>query len=251
MLEDSSDSDEYFNQLEATPLIEKFSFLDRSRGSNSKTSDIFDTDKFTSYLIAAESKNEDVARRIANDVVKFFNTVPHGSNAKYTDIILNTSSLLSYIHDLRQQNLAPSTIIDKLRNLRLVIEYIISEENATMSNVELSRKCEETNKWIQKRAKNLRKDVRLQKFANAIKGEQAVDNADNPGDFFSDPDVKGRVNEILDVAETRELCNDEHRIVIAYLAAKIMYKNTQRPGVVENMTITELMPGKTRRMERY
>ena len=76
-------------------------------------------------------------------------------------------------------------------------------------------------------------------FKNAIKGEQAVDNPENPNDFCSDPDVKRKVNKILEMAATGEISIDNHHTVLAYLAAKIMYKNSQRPGVVENMTIKE------------
>ena len=89
---------------------------------DSKTSDIFDKEEFSHYLVAAEGKYKDVANRISIDVVKFFNSVPHGSDDKHIDTILNTSTLVEYIHTLKQRSLAPSTIIDKLRNLRLCIE---------------------------------------------------------------------------------------------------------------------------------
>ena len=66
-----------------------------------------------------------------------------------------------------------------------------------------------------------------------------MDNAENQNDFCSDPDVKRKVNKMLEMAETGENNIDDHHTVLAYLAAKIMYKNSQRPGVVEIMTIKE------------
>ena len=186
--------------------------------------------------MAAEGKDQEVANRIAIDVVKFFNSIP---NAKHTDIILNTSTLVEYIHTLKERDLAPSTIIDKLRNLRLCIEYL-STCKLAIDSTTTSSKCEETIKWLQKRAKVLRKDVRMQQFSNAMKGENAVDNAGNPRDFWSNPDVKKEVYTILKKAETGDhLTNNEHSTVLAYLAAILIYKNSQRPGVVENMTIHE------------
>ena len=65
-----------------------------------------------------------VANRISIDVAKFFNGVSHNSDAIHINIILNTSNLVKYIHSLKQKSLAPSTIIDKLGNLRLFIEYL-------------------------------------------------------------------------------------------------------------------------------
>ena len=62
---------------------------------------------------------------------------------------------------------------------------------------------------------------------------------DNQKDFWANADVKREVNNILKKTKTTDLNNDEYTTVLAYLAAIIMYKNSQRPGVVENMTINE------------
>ena len=185
--------------------------------------------------MATEGKDQEVANRIAIDVVKFFNSIP---DAKHTDIILNTSTLVEYIHTLKERDLVPSTIIDKLRNLRLCIEYL-STYKLAIDSTTTSSKCEETIKWLQKRAKILRKDVRVQQFSNALKGENEVDNASNPKEFWSNTEVKREVHTILKKAETSDLTNNEHLTVLSYLAAILMYKNSQRPGVVENMTISE------------
>ena len=73
--------------------------------------------------------------------------------------------------------------------------------------------------WLQKRAKVLRKDVRVQQFSNAMKGENKVDNAGNPKDLWSNADVKREVNTILKKAETSDhLINKEHLTMLAHLA---------------------------------
>lgn len=100
--------------------------------------------------------------------------------------------------------------------------------------------CEATLKWLQRRAKVLRKDVKMQQFANTLRGEQEVDNANNPKDFWTDVDVKKEVHGILKKAETsHHLTKEEHSTVLAYLAAIVMYKNSQRPEVVDNITVYE------------
>ena len=200
----------------------------------SRTTDIFNREDFGQYLIAAEGKSEEAASRIATDVIKFFNKVPHTSHATHADIILKTSTLVEYIHILKQQRMAPSTIIDKLRNLRLFIEYL-----ATHSSHNIGKKCDFTMKWLQKRAKTLRKDVRKQQMTNALCGEEEVDHATNPEDFWANNEVKGDVNNILQKAQSSNINSNEHLTVLAYLAAILMFKNSQRPGVVENMTMDE------------
>ena len=59
-------------------------------------------------------------------------------------------------------------------------------------------------------------------------------------DFWNNDKVKGDVDTILDKAECNiNITSTEHSTVLAYLAANLMYKNSQRPGVVENMTVNE------------
>ena len=190
------------------------------------------------YLVAAEGKKNDVANRITTDIIKFFNSIPHTSDATHLDIILHTPNLVEYIHTLKERNLAPSTIIDKLRNLQIFIEYL-STCTTTTSQVNIGSKCETTIKWLQKRSKILRKDVKMQQFSNALRGEHEVDSASNPREFWSNANVKREIDAILKKAKTRDVTNNDYLTVQAYLAAIIMYKNGQRPGVVENMTINE------------
>lgn len=160
----------------------------------------------------------------------------HGSNASPEDIVLDVSNLTEYIHTLKQRHLVPFTTIDKLRSIHLFIEYI-SENHP--DNQHTIRKCKITQKRLGKRSKALRKDMKIQRMSNALKGERDVKLASKPKEFFSDSKVKAKVISILDKADECSYLSDEHCTILAYLAAKLMLKNSQRPGPIENMTIKE------------
>ena len=55
------------------------------------------------------------------------------------------------------------------------------------------------------------------------------------------PKVLQQVEEVIELAKGRPLIENELKVVLAYLAAHIIYLNGQRPGVVQRMTIDEWM----------
>ena len=63
--------------------------------------------------------------------------------------------------------------------------------------------------------------------------------ADDPLNFLSSTKVLKRVEQLLEIAKTRKLVRQEIFVVVAYLAAHIIFKNGQRPGVVQRMAINE------------
>ena len=48
-----------------------------------------------------------------------------------------------------------------------------------------------------------------------------------------------KVKEMIEIAKKRNLIWKELRIVLAYIAANIIYLNSQRPGVAQRMTVEE------------
>jgi len=61
--------------------------------------------------------------------------------------------------------------------------------------------------------------------------------ADNPNDFVDDPVIKSTVKAALKKAKRSMLEKSDHMLIISYLAAAIIHSNTQRPGIVQNVTI--------------
>ena len=66
-----------------------------------------------------------------------------------------------------------------------------------------------------------------------------VATADDPINFLDSPEVESSVREMLKKAKSRKLIWREIRIILAYLAAHLIFFNGQRPGIVQKMTISE------------
>ena len=57
--------------------------------------------------------------------------------------------------------------------------------------------------------------------------------------FWENQDVTSNVNIILKGKHTTLNAKEEYNLVLSYISAIIIYKNAQRPGIIENMTIHE------------
>lgn len=62
--------------------------------------------------------------------------------------------------------------------------------------------------------------------------------AESPNVFLENQDIVQTVNVILDLP-TDNISTEQYNLVIGFLAAKIIYANAQRPGVVQYMEIEE------------
>jgi len=58
-------------------------------------------------------------------------------------------------------------------------------------------------------------------------------------DFLQNKAVIAAVNTAFMHAANKMLTKYDHMLIIAYLAATIVFSNAQRPGVITNMTISE------------
>lgn len=148
-----------------------------------------------------------------------------------------------------------TTVTDKLRALRQAIEYVEylqCDEGCSQT----STKCKEVKERLKRWGKGLTKDIRKQRNKNSVKSSYdvciyfiiltqfhvlltQVKTADSPQDFISSPAVAMKVKEVMETAKGRPLIWQEISVVLAYLAANIIFLNGQRPGVVQRMTIKE------------
>ena len=66
-----------------------------------------------------------------------------------------------------------------------------------------------------------------------------VATADDPINFLDSQEVESSVRDMLQIGKSRKLIWREIRIILAYLAAHLIFFNGQRPGIVQKMTISE------------
>ena len=230
---------------------------------NSSDDHMFDIEGFVGYLqtIAGGKKTKDVAKSIAADVDKFFNTSPHSSTHRYAiplttecssnhtytnryyDVLLNIENLYNYIKELQDvKGFAPTTVAEKLRRLQLAVDYTVAIENKEQNNDAMFVRCQRIIKHLEKWRHSLSKDITKQRMKHFITSEKEVKNAADPMEFCYSQVIQQRVTEIL---TSSTICHADYNIVISFLAAHLIFPNAQRPGIVKNMTVDEFTDRET------
>ena len=96
------------------------------------TSNKFNFEGFTAYLrsTAGGNRNKSTARSITSDVMMFFSNIAESSKDKNCckiDMLFNIANLRSFLHFItHEKNYKPTTITEKIRRLKLAIQYIMS-----------------------------------------------------------------------------------------------------------------------------
>ena len=124
----------------------------------------------------------------------------------------------------------------------MAIEYTIAVENKEENNDAMFVRCQRIMKHLEKWRHSLSKDITKQRMKHFITSEKAVEKADDPMKFCNSQRLQQKVADIL---ATPTFSNADHDIVLSFLAANVIFPNAQRPGMVQNMTITEFTNRKT------
>jgi len=131
---------------------------------------------------------------------------------------------MSYIDHLKlDRQLAPSTIIDKIRHLHQAVDYTTLKLNVGPHSPP-QRKCECANLWLRKWAWSMSKDAFKQWLKQSMKSEEEIINAENPYEFWENQDVKLKV---VEAVNSKKIQADNYTLVISYLAANVIYSNAQ------------------------
>lgn len=230
-----SSSDENEKLIITTPLIDKYPFLERKNCTS-----IFDHDSFENYLTTICRKSSSTANTISMDIGIFFSSLSYGSTSKYYDVLLNVDNLRDYMKTCQdERQLAPTTIAEKLRRLELAVEYTQDKEDPQKENDAFFIRCNRIKQELSKWRRSLSKDIAMQRAKHAMKSEIDVQVADDPLDFTQNSHVIAQVNEMLELGTTTSITTREYNMILAYLAASIIFENAQRPGVVQQMTVQE------------
>ena len=89
---------------------------------------------------------------------------------------------------------------------------------------------------------SIRRDISIQRAEYALKSSTEFKNPDNPLDFLHNKEIKQEVERIMTKAskgDSEMISSQEHSMILAFLAASLIYSNVQRPGVVQHMRIAE------------
>jgi len=173
-----------------------------------------------------------VVKEITSDAIKYLATTK--TSCSWEDCLLDVQSLRAYVDRLQQgpEQLTASTIAEKIRRLKLCVEYVafLNEDNKRI------QRCTRVLMHLTKLRTPLRKEIQQRKGELRIRSRAEVGSASNPKSFLNSPKIKEDIRLALDTTN----CNTkQHKLILAYIAANIIYFNAQRPGVVQNMTIDE------------
>lgn len=139
----------------------------------------FDFNGFNEYLtsIAGGKKSTTAAKSIVTDVQNYFYYTNPAANTTlpYYDLLLDMDHLKNYLQHLQQNfQFAATTISEKIRRLRLAIEYTLHKENSTECNTSMFIRCNKILTNLIKWGKSLSKDIQHQRNKQALVSVQKV-----------------------------------------------------------------------------
>ena len=73
----------------------------------------------------------------------------------------------------------------------------------------------------------------IQRAEYALKSSREVKTSDDPLDFLKNDEVKTEIEEILmRVSKSEIISSKQYSLILAFLAASLIYSNAQRPAIV-------------------
>ena len=139
----------------------------------------FDFTGFYDYLtsIAGGKKSPSSAKSIVTDVQNYFYYTNPNSNTTlpYYDLLLDMDHLKNYLQHLQHNfQFAATTISEKIRRLKLAIEYTLHRENADECNTNMFMRCTKILTNLSKWGKSLSREIQQQRNQHALVSVQKV-----------------------------------------------------------------------------
>ena len=134
---------------------------------------------FYEYLtsIAGGKKSPSSATTIVTDIQNYFlYTNPNSNTAlPYYDLLLDMNRLKNYLQHLQNNfQFAATTISEKIRRLRIAIEYTLYKENANECNTIMFMRCTKILTNLSKWGRSITKEIRQQRNQHALVSQQEV-----------------------------------------------------------------------------
>jgi len=127
-----------------------------------------------------------------------------------------------------------STRTNKLRSLQHAIRYLInkSDDDQNTSNV-----YERFNRLITSWIKSLSKARSTQQNEHSVKMDAEVDSVEEPYNFLDSVAILEKLQKAMQKGSKMSI--DDAKLLTAYSASLLHYRNGHRSGAVRNLTINE------------
>ena len=212
---------------------------DQSIGTPSTHS--FDFEHFQTFLqgIAGGNRNEATAKSIVADVTRFFESAAGSTSLDYTTSqLLSLQNLQNFYADLKREGKAATTIAEKLRRVRDAIKYSQSLLNEEASDNQIYIRAQKAVDTVSLWVRSMAKPIKLQRQKHTQKTAGRLAFIEDPYELIRGKKMLKTIKSA--VANLRKGFNRcDAKLLTAYCAAQIIYQNSQRSGVIENVTIEE------------
>ena len=142
---------------------------------------------------------------------------------------MNVHCLRTYVDHLQERSsLTVGTIAEKIRRLKLCVEYamFLHEDERTVQRC--TRVLQQLTKW----RCSLHKEIRQRKGETRVKSKAEVAQS-----FLNSLKVQEQVKQALQSSIVSSCSPQQFKFILAYVSAHMIYRNAQRTGVVQYMNM--------------
>ena len=191
------------------------------------------------------NKSIETSKSIVSDVEKYLTNCSHSSSTKSaTDLLLDRKVLQAH-YDKLKNIYQPTTITEKLRRLKMAIDFLNHTQDDDDMYMKATRTLETLSRWI----KALSKAIGKQRQEHGMRVRNTLENNEPTkavSEFLNNVNLQAKIDcAILNLASSFN--TQDAKLLTAYVASMILYENGQRSGVIENLTITEF----SKRMHKF
>lgn len=185
--------------------------------------------------IAGGNRSSETAMAIVRDVQVFFETITQRGERFHINILLNQKNLERFYHFLKtSKKYKPTTNAEKLRRLKMAIRFAMHNEEDQELYIKGCRYIDLIKQWVY----SLSKSISLQRQRHSLNIIQKLPSVNNPLNFLENPLVNLKIQHAIACLKTSFDIKDV-KLLTAFAAAVLIYRNCQRSGVVQNLTIQE------------
>ena len=214
---------------------------DTATESISSLTQSFSFELFQVYLqgLAGGDRNEATAKAIVADIRRFYDDSAGSSQTTHTiNQLLNMQNIQNFYTTMKQDGKAATTMAEKLRRIKEAVRFIqlrLKEDDTV-----LYMKAQKVLDFITNSTKKMAKHIKLQRHKHAVKVASELPSMDDPCNMLKSKELKAKIKDCIANLE-RAFAEDDAKLLTAYCTAQIVYRNSQRSGVIENVKVEEYL----------